>query len=117
MRAAQPDRKYFNKFTEYNGVVFHSKSEADFARSLDLLMHAQGKDRVESWERQIRFPIVVNDERICDYICDFLIRYTDGRKELVEVKGVWTPEATLKVKLFRATFLRDHPEINYRIQE
>jgi len=56
-------------------------------------MHAHGKDRVESWERQIRFPIVVNDERICDYICDWRVRYADGRGELVEVKGLRTDAA------------------------
>jgi hypothetical protein len=47
-------------------------------------MHAQGKDRVDSWERQIKFPLVVNGIKICDYVVDFLVRYADGRKELVE---------------------------------
>jgi hypothetical protein len=79
-------------------------------------MHAQGKDRVEGWERQIRFPLMVNNIKICDYVCDFLVRYADGRRELVEVKGMQTPEFKLKLKLFRATFLNDHPEINYRMQ-
>jgi predicted nuclease of restriction endonuclease-like RecB superfamily len=78
-------------------------------------MKAQGKDRVESWERQIRFPLHVNGFKICDYVCDFLVRYADGRRELVEVKGFWTPEAKLKRKLFEATFLQDHPELTYRI--
>lgn len=78
-------------------------------------MHAQGPDRVESWERQIPIQLVVNGRLICTYRCDFLVRYADGRKELVEVKGRWTPEATLKRKLFEATFLADHPDITYRI--
>lgn len=76
-------------------------------------MHAQGKERVESWERQVRFPLVVNDQKICDYVCDFLVHYADGRKELVEVKGYWTPEAKLKLKLFKAVFLNAHPDIRY----
>lgn len=39
----------------------------------------------------------------------------DGRKELVEVEGVWTDVARLKRELFEATFLADHPDIDYRI--
>jgi predicted nuclease of restriction endonuclease-like RecB superfamily len=76
-------------------------------------MHARGPERVDSWERQIPFPLIVNDRKICVYVCDFLVRYADGRRELVEVKGFWTPEAKLKRKLFVATFLVDHPEIHY----
>ena len=105
--------KYHAKKTEYGGVRYDSKAEATYAQGLDLRMHARGKEKVESWERQIRFPLTVNGVKICDYVCDFLVRYADGRRELVEVKGYWTPEAKLKLKIFRATFLRDHPEIIY----
>lgn len=73
------------------------------------------KERVESWERQIRIPIIVNDIKVCDHVVDFLVRYADGRKELVEVKGMETDVFKLKLKLLRATFLLDHPDINYRI--
>jgi len=79
-------------------------------------MHARGKDKVDSWERQIPIKLTVNGQLICTYKVDFLVRYTDGRREMVEVKGYWTPEAKLKLKLFRATFLLDHPEINYVIR-
>lgn len=115
-------QKASNKFgaqkTEYGGIRYDSKAEAEFARGLDLRMHATyAKDRVESWERQIPFKLVVNGDLICTYKCDFIVRYADGRKELVEVKGYWTPEAKLKLKIFRATFLKDHPEISYTIQK
>lgn len=79
-------------------------------------MHARDPyERVESWERQIPFRLEVNGTLICKYVVDFLVRYADGHKELVEVKGYWTAEAKLKLKLFRATFLADHPEIIYTI--
>jgi hypothetical protein len=107
--------KFHAKKTVYGGITFDSKREADFARDLDFMKHARGRDRVESWERQVRFPLLVNGDRICTYVCDFLVHYADGRNELVEVKGYWTPEAKLKRKLFEALILRDHPEINYRI--
>ena len=96
-------------------MLYHSSAEAQYAKRLDLMMHAQGRDRVESWERQIRFPLIVNDIKICDYVCDFLVYYADGRKDLVEVKGFWTKDAAIKLKLFQATYLREHPELTYQI--
>ena len=78
-------------------------------------MHARGPDRVYSWERQIRIPLMVNNRKVCDYVCDFLVRYADGRRELVEVKGVWTDVAKLKRKLFEACWLTDHPDVQYRV--
>lgn len=80
-------------------------------------MHAQGKERVESWERQIPFKLRVNGFLICTYKVDFLVRYADGRRELVEVKGMQTDVFKLKLKLFKATFLNDHQDIKYTIQK
>lgn len=82
---------------------------------LDTLRHAQGKDRIRTWERQVRFPIFLNDTKICDYVIDFVVRYEDGRVELVEVKGMQTPIFKLKLKMFRASYLQDHPEWKYVI--
>jgi hypothetical protein len=50
--------EYFNIKTECEGARYDSKAQANFARDLDLL-RARGKDRVESWERQVRFSLVV----------------------------------------------------------
>ena len=80
-----------------------------------MLKLAQGRDRVESWEPQFKIPVFVNNIKICFYVCDFLVRYVDGRRELVEVKGYWTSEAKLKRRVFEATWLFDHPEITYRV--
>jgi predicted O-methyltransferase YrrM len=43
------------------------------------MLHARGQDRVESWERQIRIPLVVNKTTVGHMIVDFLVRYADGR--------------------------------------
>jgi hypothetical protein len=80
-------------------------------------MRAQGKERVESWDRQIPFKLIVNGNLIYTYRCDFMVRYAGDRQELVEVKGYWTPEAKLKLKIFRATVLRDHPELTYQFEK
>jgi Protein of unknown function (DUF1064) len=87
--------------------------EADFAQRLDLLKRARGPARIADWERQVRFPLVVNGEHICFYIVDFHVLYANGHNEYIEVKGMWTQEARLKVKLFRALY----PEITLTIHE
>ena len=82
-------------------------------------MSARGTDRVESWERQIRIPLIVNGFTIGHIVVDFLVRYADGRKELVEIKSpaTLTPLFNFKKKFLQATFLQDHPDIIYTIQK
>lgn len=52
----------------------------------------------------MRLPLVVDGTLIGHYVADFAVRYADGRETLIEVKGVWTPEAKLKHKLFKALY-------------
>jgi hypothetical protein len=64
----EPKSSKFNaKQTEYGGVVYHSQKEADYADELDLRLRA--KD-IEGWERQVRVPLEVNSQRICNYYLD-----------------------------------------------
>jgi hypothetical protein len=63
-RIALPVNKYGNRKTVYDAFQYDSKAEAEFAMNLNLLRHAQGKNRVESWERQVHFPLIVNGEKI-----------------------------------------------------
>jgi hypothetical protein len=111
-------RKYRNEPTVYNGVRYDSVKEAQFAGDLDLARHAQGPARVASWERQFRIPLIVNHVTVGHMVVDFLVRYTDGRKELVEIKSpaTQTPLFKFKVKILEATWLQDHLDIGYRIQ-
>src|SRR5262245_44804401 len=109
-----------NKFgavkTVYGGLRYDSKREAEVARELDMLRLAQDPhERVYKIERQFRIRIEVNGKPVCEYRADFFVVYADGRKELIEVKGFWTPESRLKRKLLEATFLLDHPDISYRV--
>ena len=61
---------------------------------------------IKDLERQIKYDIVVNGEKICKYVADF--RYNqieeDGsQKEIVEdAKGVETADFKLKKKLMKA---------------
>jgi hypothetical protein len=95
--------KYGNLKTEYNGYVYMSKKEANFAQELDYLKKATDpKERVVSFERQVPFQIEVNGKKICKYLCDFKVLYKDGHTEIIDVKGVRTNIYTLKKKLVEA---------------
>lgn len=97
--------KYGNEKTKYNGMMFHSKKEAEYCATLDLLKKASNEeDRVVSYERQVPFQIVLNGKKICKYYADFIVLYADGRKEIVDVKGYRTALYKLKKKLVEAQF-------------
>ena len=91
--------KYRNVPTMYNGVRYDSKKEAEQAKRLDLLIEG---GYVRSWQRQVRYRIVVNGMRVCTYVCDFLVTMADGEVEVMDVKGFKTPSYNLKKKLMKA---------------
>lgn len=93
--------KFGNKVTEYKGVKYHSKKEAHYAMMLDALIK---RGEVLSWQGQVSFPIVIGEAKICTYICDFVVEYSDGRQEVVDVKGFKTDIYRLKKKLVEALF-------------
>lgn len=98
-----------NKFgaskKRYGTDLYHSKMEADYAAQLDMLKKARRKaDRVLSWARQVKVPLVVDGCFIANWICDFEVTYADGRVELHEVKGFDTEVWRLKRKLYDALY-------------
>jgi len=108
--------KYNNKSTEYAGIIYHSAKEADFARTLDTLKSAANpSERVVSWERQVKISLDVNGFHITNYYVDFRAQFADGHEELIEVKGMETEVFRLKRRLLEATYLHDHPEVEYHI--
>ena len=93
------------KRTQYNGTLYHSKKEADYAALLDMLKNAADpKQRVEKWTRQVRVPLIVEGKLIANWYCDFEVTFADGRIELHEVKGFDTEVWRLKRKLFEALY-------------
>lgn len=93
--------KYHNIKTEYKGVKYDSRREAEYAMELDWRVKA--KD-IKSWKGQEKIPMIVNDKKICTYIIDFVIIHNDGSLEYVEVKGFKTAVWRLKYKLFEALY-------------
>jgi len=100
--------KYNSKKTEYDGFIYDSKSEADYAKQLNFFKHAHDLDkRVISIERQVPYNVYVGKSGVfvCTYFADFRVKYADGRVEVVDVKSDYTsklPVYRLKKKLVEA---------------
>lgn len=82
--AAQPElpvSKYRSRRTPYNGVLYDSKKEADFAQSLDL---EQKAGVILFWLRQVPFELPGNVK----YRLDFMVFYPGGKVRYFRVKGI-----------------------------
>ena len=95
--------KYANKVVRVHGINFDSKWESERYLYLHALERA---GTVRNLELQVRFNLIVNDQKICAYVADF--RYERENKDGVweqiveDAKGVETPEFKLKKKLMKA---------------
>ncbi len=97
--------KYGNIRSVYKGRVFHSKREAEFARTLDMMRRATDPEqRVREIEYQPKYPLVVNGKKICTYIGDFNVTYESGKRTLFDVKGFKTDIYKMKKKLVEALY-------------
>lgn len=80
-----------NRRTEYDGVIYDSKKEAEFARTLDICRKASKEsDLVVSLERQVPYVIEIKGKKIFTYRADFKVRYADGKEKVYDVKGMRT---------------------------
>lgn len=101
----QSRNKYGNLKTEYNGYIYMSGKEAKYAMLLDKLKKAHNVyDRVDYFENQPPFQIILNGVKICKYYGDFKVFYCDGRVEIIDVKGVKTQLYRLKKRLVEAQY-------------
>lgn len=91
--------KYNSKKVEYKGVVFDSKIECDFYQYLERNLGNE-YDHIElqpKYELQPKFE----NFRSINYVADFAL-WKDGKLiEVIDVKGMPTPEAKIKSKIFR----------------
>ena len=95
--------KYGAKKTQFMGYTFDSRWEAERWGQLTAMERAGA---IRDLDRQIKYDIIVNDQKICMYIADF--RYTqveeDGSETKIveDAKGVETADFKLKKKLMKA---------------
>lgn len=94
--------KYHAQKVEIDNIKFDSKAEGERYLELKLLL-ADGS--INDLDIHPAFPLVVNEQRVCNYIADF--RYHDNvlnRWVIEDVKGFKTPVYRLKKKLFAACY-------------
>ena len=97
--------KYNAKKVEIDGIVFDSRAEGRFYEHLLDLMR---DGIVESFEMQKPYtlldkfphPKTGKTIRAIKYVPDFEVIYTDGRVEVVDIKGMQTDVFRMKCKLF-----------------
>ena len=102
---------------EYNGRRYHSKMEANFAASLDLLKRI---GEIQEIEPQFCVEMVAHDSRGVPKITmkhhiDFRVTENDGSYSLLEVKGFITEDYAMRRKWLEKLWLPDHPDHSYRV--
>lgn len=91
--------KYKNKRVFYDNRWFGSIKEKDYYVKLKML---QAAGEIKEIICQFNFPLYVNDMKICTYRADFVVAWSDGRSEVIDVKGFKTEAYNLKKKLMKA---------------
>lgn len=106
LRARRPSKpwsgrsKYRNRPCRAHGRFWASQRELAVYRELLALQQA---GQVSVITCQPRYELHPRPERIV-YVPDFVVRYTDGQVEVIDVKGMETPVFKLKAKLFRTKY-------------
>lgn len=103
-----------NSDRTYNGIVFDSKVEMQYYR--DVVLPGISTGDIVAYELQKEYLLQPSFEyngnkvRKITYVADFYVRYSDGREEVIDIKGFPDSVAKLKRKLFWYTY----PEITYK---
>ena len=96
--------KYNNKKVEADGILFDSKAERDYYLLCILPRIQSGEIKsVKFHPKYVLLPAFEKNSRkyrAITYSADFEVLYRDGRKEVIDVKGVETKVFMLKKKLF-----------------
>lgn len=105
--------KYGNESCEVDGIRFSSQLEARYYQRLKLLQRVG-----EVSEIKLQVPYILQPAyelpdgtkvRAIKYVADFVVSFSDGRKQVVDTKGMRTPIYKLKKKML----LYKYPEINF----
>jgi hypothetical protein len=95
--------KYGARKTMIDNIKFDSLAEANYYRQLKLLQRAGEIIDFElqpTYELQPAYMRGKKKVQPITYKADFLVTYKDGRKEVIDVKGMRTPVYALKKKMF-----------------
>lgn len=84
-----------------DGVLFDSMKEAKRYQDLKLLVRS---GEVRELQLKTKFPIAIEKNKICVYVCDFDYFNVDWKRVVEDVKGVKTAVYRLKKKLVKAIY-------------
>lgn len=109
--------KYGAKKTVFNGRKYDSKFEAGLAEELDLRLKAGDIQEVEP-QYKVEVWCYRSDGRRAfkvSHKVDFRILNNDGSFELIEAKGVETPDYKWRRKFLEEIWLPEHPDHTYTV--
>jgi hypothetical protein len=99
--------KFHARKVTLDGIDFASQAEANRYAELKLLERAR---EIKALSCHPRYPLTINGVTIGVYTSDFAY-FEGGRKIVEDVKGKMTPDASLRLRVFRALY----PDIELRI--
>lgn len=102
----------------YEGIVFDSAMEMQYYR--DFVLPRLKSGEIKSCERQVKYILQEKFKRVnsagkteniraIDYVADFVLVWADGRKQVIDTKGMADATALLKRKLFWFKY----PDVEY----
>ncbi|HDU6608659.1 TPA: DUF1064 domain-containing protein [Listeria monocytogenes] len=100
--------KYNAKKVVIDNIKFDSKAEAAYQQLKLLKLTGE----VTSFDLQPEFTLQDSFRkngklyRAIKYKADFLVRYSDGHEELIDIKGMLTKEFRIKQKLFEMRYMQ-----------
>lgn len=98
----------------FNGIVFDSAMEMKYYR--DVILPALEHGTIRYFERQKKYILqpsfIRGGKKILpiEYKADYYVQYTDGREEVIDIKGCPDNVALLKRKLFWYVY----PGVDYK---
>lgn len=97
--------KYNAKKVVIDGITFDSRAEGAYYQRLLKLKKSGVVDDFEMQKTYTLLDKFTHPEsgktvRAIKYVADFEVCYTDGRVEVVDIKGMLTPVFRIKEKLF-----------------
>lgn len=95
--------KYGAKKQQFAGQAFDSKAERDYYIYLLSLKQAGEVTEIRlqpEFELQPAYKLGKNKRRAIKYTADFEVTYSDGRREVVDVKGFAARDFSLRKRMF-----------------
>lgn len=97
----------------YNGIIFDSIVEMRFYKEYVLPKYGseiENYERQKKYELQPKFTYKGKTVRPIDYVADYVLFYSDGRVEVIDIKGFETADFKIKKKLFEYKY----PELDFK---